>query len=255
MFKIVTGKNAMQLFRVADQVNFPVYKYLKRDDLQFWLEKETIRLSTLKSYADTGNSKGGVADPMEIELIIPEIHIDSSHSKKTEILRSNLEKFGEVKFDNSGFGATHNFSIHQMTIIKPNSNLLCFSKSYSKQAFQKWSKLEGYDTIIKINNICQLMSEISLWANFSSKVFDEVMFDFVQYEQFPVDISRIDVGPLEYLKNKEEFYWQDEVRIIWKSSMGILVEPMNVKIPDLLKHIEIIKIPDDWKNTNYGCHL
>lgn len=216
------------------------YKFLHSTDLHFWLEELTVKIDNLYSYSKM-ESKGGVSDPLEIKIKEFTVTVDHSEAPQSELAVRNLATFGFKLEHLSGF------TFKCPDVIRKNRSLYCISRSLNKEIFQKWRETEGYDTVIKINDLVEFATSIQIADYHGNKRFPSMaILDCVEYADMPLDLHKVDITTYKFFKEKSSFEWQDELRLTWDDTPDNDSPPLIMHIPDLADLFEVVTIPQDW---------
>jgi hypothetical protein len=215
------------------------YKFMRKEHLRFWTDNCTLRIGTLGSYADLVTD-GGVGDIQELFVSGISHNIDDSESEKNQILLKNLSYLGLV--DVKG---CKNFTIKDGSYRNPDSYVFCASRCLNKEIFRYWKEAEGYDAVIKILDLRELMQSILHYDFLGERRLGQHRGIFlVKYVNVPEDFARVDITKHKFIKDARLFSWQEEIRLLWD------VEPhsphYDFHLPDMLNLIEVVSLPQDW---------
>lgn len=235
------GPIALSRYPKKFPYNLPAYKFLHSKDLHFWTKEKTIKIDTLFSFADM-ESKGGVGDPLELIVKGKTIRIENPLLPENKFAKDNLYALGLADLRAGG-----NITFSDYSMERVSRYAYCMSSSVSKDLFQKWQEIEGYDAIIKIKDIIFFVMAIA-YQDYHNKnlLGGRAIFDWVEYVDMPIDISVVDLTQYKFLKDRKQFKWQDEMRMTWPKVLPKNEPPYFLHIPNLDELIEIVKVPKDW---------
>ncbi len=220
------------------------YKFLKYQDLKFWIEDESIKIDALSTYASV-ESVGGFGDPQEINYKeITSLYIKDEH--KDSLLEQNLRSIiGQENFKSNCFVTSFQPQL-------PDRYVYCLSSEFNKQIFQRWRILQGYDCAIKITDLSRFLLEVQKADIRGERRLGAPAYaDLVDYVQTPIDLESYylaDPYKQGMIKDIAEFEWQSELRVRWPLPPSSQATPYFLKIPNLRKLIEVIDFDEDWKS-------
>ena len=215
------------------------YKFVRKEHLSLWADHRTLRIGTLGGYSDLVTD-GGVGDIQERHVSGISHFIDDSESEKNQILRNNLLSLGLNDFK----GCT-NISISNSSYTNPDSYVFCVSRDLNKEIFRLWKEKEGYDAVIRILDLKELVFSILHYDSIGEKRLGLTGGIFlVKYLNFPEDLVRVDITNDKFLKDANLFSWQEEIRLFWD------VEPhspyYDIHLPNMRSLMEVMCLPSDW---------
>ncbi|KAF7765985.1 hypothetical protein PUND_a1741 [Pseudoalteromonas undina] len=225
--------------------NIPAYKFLHKEDLRYWLEDKTIKIDSLLSFSGQENT-GGVGDPLEMEIKGISAFVENVNDPITSLIVNNLRSLGvaDLKCGNR-------ITIENFTTRRANRFIYCMSSSINENLYKKWHEVEGYDSIIKIKDIAAFVKAIQFADYYDQRLLGgRAIFDWVEYVDMPPDLSVVDLTEYKFIKDKNSFEWQTELRFSWPNGPQENNLPYYLHIPDLCDHLEVIDIPNSWKNNN-----
>lgn len=213
------------------------YKFLHQKDLHFWTCEKSVRLGTLNSYSKT-ESRGGVADPMEIQIRGISTSINDVRCSEDQLIVENLSALGLADLK---IGRFMNFN--NMSVKRQNRFIFCLSERFDLRLFRRWNAVEGYDRVIKIHDVNDF-SDALLAADHAgqNRLGGGVNCKLVEYVDFPIDLSIVDMRRFKFIKDRSVFAWQKEMRMSWPSILSDDETPYDLHVPDLHQHIEVIPI-------------
>jgi hypothetical protein len=215
------------------------YKFMRKEHLRFWADDCTLRIGTLGSYADLVTD-GGVGDIQERFVSGISHDIDDSESEKHQILLNNLSFLGVIEAKNC-----KNFTVKDCSYSNPDSYVFCVSRCLNKEIFRYWKEAEGYDAVIKILDLKDLMQSILHYDYLGERRLRHPCGIFlVKYLNLPDDFARVDITQHKFIKDAQLFSWQEEIRLLWD------VEPLSpyydLHLPNMRNLIEVMCLPKDW---------
>jgi hypothetical protein len=233
------SKYLVQQMPEAETGPIVAYKFVRKEHLSLWADIRTLRIGTLGSYADLFTD-GGVGDGQERFVSGISHYIDDSESEKNKILLNNLSYLGllDVK-------GCKNFSIMEGSYSNPDAYVFCVSRYLNKEIFRLWKEKEGYDAVIKILDLQKLVHSILHYDSLGERRLGQIGAIFlVKYLNLPEDLVRVDITNHKFIKDAQQFSWQEEIRLLWD------VEPQSayydIHLPNMRSLIEVMCLPPDW---------
>jgi hypothetical protein len=236
------GKRLHEHYEKNDNQPIIAYKYLKQEDLRFWLKANSIKIDTLSSYANI-ESKGGMGDPEEIEYKeITSFYVQDEH--EDSLLEANLKTLiGDENFKSNCFFVSNSIQL-------PDKYVYCLSSKFDKATYSNWQRKEGYDCVVKIKDISKFLMEVQKSDMRGEQLLGAPVFaDLVEYVRTPIDLEAVYIGDeskLGMLKDLHQFEWQSELRCIWRLPPSNQAVPYFLSIPNLCDLIEVMEIPNEW---------
>jgi len=228
------------------------YKYIKNENLKFWKDGY-IRIGTLNNFAGldgfSSTPVGGVGDIEEVELKIGDVFVPNTNDPDYRLVRNYL-----IREKIIGERTTlRNTVVKDFKIYKKNRFVFCLSSSYSKSAFEKWHQAEGYDMVLRIDDVLNFATAIQAAdRRQNQRFFLPPSLDWVEYFERPFDRrllgSRGPMKTLVFFKDKNRFAWQDEIRLAWgcggfndRPGLPLNTSNYDLNIPNLSDHFEVFK--------------
>lgn len=112
--------------------------------------------------------------------------------------------------------------------------------------------MQGYDAVIRIHNIFHFVHAIlSADAKGEQRLKRFAALDPVQYADFPLDFSRQRFPRLTFIKERSQFEWQSEVRVLFGDRIpkDSTSQYYSLQIPNLDKLIDIVEVPAHWSGS------
>ena len=215
------------------------YKFVHKEDLFFWTQNRTLRIGTLKGYSDLVTD-GGVGDIQELHVSGISHFIDDSESEKNQILRNNLAYLGVEDIQNCT-----NVTLENSSYTNPDDYVFCVSRKLNKKIFRSWKEKEGYDAVIRILDLQKLLSSILHYDSVGEKRLGPIgAIDLVKYLKYPEDLDKVDITKNRFLKDENQYSWQDEIRLFW--NMEPQSSHYDIRLPNMPDLIEVMCLPCDW---------
>ncbi|SMO54827.1 hypothetical protein [Gracilimonas mengyeensis] len=237
------GPTAKKKLDTSVPIKISAYKFLHKEDIYYWMEEETIKIDSLFSFSSQENT-GGVGDPFELEIAGIPVFVDDPSDSKNKLVVNNLRSLGMADLK-GGYDTTVKF-----TVQRKNRFIYCMSSVVNEQLCKKWQEKEGYDAVIKINDIAFFIRAIQFADYHGQRLLGgAAVFDWVEYVDMPIDLSIVDLTEYKFIKEKCSFKWQKEIRLSWPNGPKNDNKPYYLHIPNLSDYVEVMDIPNSWLNN------
>tara|TARA_R110002153_G_scaffold93540_6_gene226098 strand:+ start:5634 stop:6371 length:738 start_codon:yes stop_codon:yes gene_type:complete len=225
--------------------HFPVYKYINRKDLHYWLDEKTVRVDTLVNFAGQ-EGQGGKYDPMETKFSDLNVGSVTPGDPHYDLVMENLKTIG---FND---GSIYGVGLRDVTVRRLNTYIYCVTSEYSERMLRQWNDDEEarYDTVIKILDFPLFCALVQTADFYSNKHFEsDAYIDFVKYAQFPLDLQSIRMYYHKFIKEQTAFGWQKEIRARWRINAKDKdnAPVVSIRVPELDKIIQVMDVPSAWK--------
>lgn len=243
------GENiAERIFRrrrrvVINRKKYPkiqLYKYLNAEDVHYFTQKESVKLSGLTTYA-ARDAVAGVGDPKEKDYgKVNRLIVDAGSLNEQKVLKnlSALDIYiGPDEIGNHPQNITMEVEMPKV----PNRFVQCFSTEFSHNDMERWKSTPDakYDACLKINDAveyCRIIQNVDFLGH--KKLGSHAIIDHTVYEEYPLDLAKVDFSYFQFIKDRDQFSWQKEIRLSWPSIISAMEPDYFLNVPGLSKLVE-----------------
>ena len=220
-----------------NNLNISLYKFGKKKYTELAVKKGQIRLGTFFDFRDEEKHRGNILDKKEgIYERITKIDMYSGNIQ-------GINKSLNTKFKGGGLIAMYGVNYSQ-TMVLPNAFVFCCSSELNESTINA-AKIEGYDSVYKINNHLKFSDIIASNLNGKVMLASGGFCVYTDNNTIKTNLKAVCSENLnfnQYFIKRKQFERQKEYRLIFSHLNSKNIEPIiisDIRLTKLMEEIEI----------------